>query len=184
MVIFWLPLAYFRFFWSRFNVWGELAASVLGLPLSILIWFVLGLSDSSRYPFWLASGTLFLTAVLVIAAVTLLTPPESEETLTKFYQRCRPLAGWRRFRRQMLLPPGDNPPLRHLVFDSALGMAACFGLVMATNALFAGRWMVLVLALAAAVGFGTWMIRRSLGSSSSSAGQSNQQKAGVLESKP
>ena len=33
MVIFLLPLAWFRFFWWRFNVWGELAAVILGLPL-------------------------------------------------------------------------------------------------------------------------------------------------------
>ncbi len=31
MVIFLLPLSFFRFFWWRFNVWGELAAIVLGL---------------------------------------------------------------------------------------------------------------------------------------------------------
>jgi solute:Na+ symporter, SSS family len=39
MVVFLLPLAWFRFLWWRFNVWGELSATVLGLPLSILVWF-------------------------------------------------------------------------------------------------------------------------------------------------
>ena len=41
VVIFWLPLAYFRFFWSRFNVWGEMAATLLGLPLSWLICLII-----------------------------------------------------------------------------------------------------------------------------------------------
>ena len=45
----------FRFFWWRFNVWGELAAVVLGLPLSILVWFIL---DFQNKPMWQGIGLL------------------------------------------------------------------------------------------------------------------------------
>ena len=46
--MFFLPLSVFRFFWWRFNVWGELAAIVLGLPLSILVWFILDFQTPRR----------------------------------------------------------------------------------------------------------------------------------------
>ena len=60
MVIFLLPLAWLRFFWWRFNVWGELAAIVLGLPVSIAVWFVLGYESKpcgrdSAFSSWPAS---------------------------------------------------------------------------------------------------------------------------------
>jgi len=56
MVIFLLPLSFFRFLWWRFNVWGELAAVVLGLPLSILVWFGLDFQNPARYPMWQGLG--------------------------------------------------------------------------------------------------------------------------------
>jgi Na+/proline symporter len=59
MVIFLLPLSFFRFFWWRFNVWGELAAIILGLPLSILVWFVLNFQNSAKHPMWQGLGLLF-----------------------------------------------------------------------------------------------------------------------------
>lgn len=71
VVIFWLPLAYFRFFWPRFNAWGELAATVLGLPLAILFWFIL---DFQSKPIWQGTGTLFLIALATVAGIALLTP--------------------------------------------------------------------------------------------------------------
>ena len=92
VVIFWLPLAYFRFFWSRFNVWGELAATVLGLPIATWIWFGLHFDEQE---IWKGLGLLFAIAMTVEVLATLLTPPESRETLIRFYERCRPPAGWR-----------------------------------------------------------------------------------------
>lgn len=66
MVVFLLPLAWFRFFWWRFNVWGEMAAILLGLPLSILIWFVL---DFQNKPFWQGLGLLFVTSLITLVLV-------------------------------------------------------------------------------------------------------------------
>src|SRR5690606_6851692 len=76
MVMFLLPLSWLRFFWWRFNVWGELAAVVLGLPLAILVWFVL---DFKSQPIWQGLGLLLSLSVVVLIVVTLLTPPESKE---------------------------------------------------------------------------------------------------------
>ncbi len=139
MVIFILPLAWFRFFWWRFNVWGELAAIVLGLPLSILFWFVLGFQHK---PFWQSTGLLFLMSILLLVVIVLATPPESDETLVRFYERCRPPGLWKRIRQ--LATPNSEPrsSLSHLATSSLLGIMSCLGLVVMTNSLFSGQWLL------------------------------------------
>jgi len=159
MVIFILPLSWLRFFWWRFNVWGEIAAIVLGLPLSILLWFILGFQNK---PFWQGTGILFLASTAVLIIVSLLTPPESRDTLVRFYARCRPPGFWKPVRAIAGVPETGDPSTGHLMFDSVLGIAACFGLVVATNAVFTGAWELFAAGLAAAAGFGGWLIKRLL----------------------
>ncbi len=159
MLIFLLPLGLFRFLWWRFNVWGELAATVLGLPLSILVWFVL---DFQSKPMWQGLGLLLVLSFVVLIAVTLLTPPESLATLRQFYQRCRPPGWWGPIRRSM--PPDEASAREHrrLGVDALLGIVACFGLVVATNAVIVGDWWRLSAGLAGALGAGGWLIHRTL----------------------
>ncbi|MCX6013808.1 MAG: hypothetical protein NTV30_10520 [Chloroflexi bacterium] len=157
VVIFWLPLAYFRFFWPRFNVWGEMAATVLGIPLTVLFWFIL---DFQHKPIWQGTGILFIIALSVISLVTIITPPESDETLQKFYMRCRPPAGWKKLRMKYPSLPGHDQTLRSQIFDCLLGIIACFGLVIATNAIFVGNWMIIILGSCTALGFGAFLIKR------------------------
>ena len=160
MVIFLLPLSFFRFFWWRFNVWGELAAIVLGLPLSILIWFGLDFQNTAKHPMWQGLGLLFALSFVVLIAVTFLTPAESQETLARFYERCRPPGFWGPVRAL----GGSNvaPAVRMgpLMASTVLGVAACLGLVLATNALFVGDWFRLAGGLAMAILLGIWLIRR------------------------
>jgi Na+/proline symporter len=158
VVIFWLPLAYFRFFWSRFNVWGEMAATILGIPLTVLFWFIL---DFQHKPIWQGTGMLFIIALSVISLVTVITPPESDETLKNFYMRCRPPTGWKKLRLKYPSLPGHDQTLKSQIFDCLLGIVACFGLTMATNAIFVGNWLVIILGTCSALGFGGWLIRRS-----------------------
>jgi SSS family solute:Na+ symporter len=160
MVIFILPLSWLRFFWWRFNVWGEIAALVLGLPLSVLFWFVL---DFQNKPFWWGTGILFLASLVILMTVSLLTKPESEETLVRFYERCRPPGAWRPVRNKARPGATDEPSLGHLAVDSAFGILACFGLVVATNSLFARTWAIFAAGLAGAAGFGLVLIKRILG---------------------
>ncbi len=161
MVVFILPLSWLRFFWGRFNVWGEIAAIVLGLPLSILLWFGLGFKDK---PFWQATGLLFLVSLAVLIGVTLLTPPEKTETLIAFYERCRPPGRWKGVREKARPDPlagtREAPGTLKLIIDGVLGIAACLGLVVATNALFAGDGATLAGGAAGAVVFGAWLIKR------------------------
>jgi SSS family solute:Na+ symporter len=148
MVIFILPLSWLRFFWWRFNVWGELSATILGLPLSILFWFILGFQ---RKPFWQSTGLLFLLSIVLLTTVSLLTPAESDRTLVRFYERCRPPGLWRRIRLRADPSLPSGPPLRYLVMNCLLGIASCLGLVVLTNSLFAGDWLLSILG---ALGFG------------------------------
>jgi Na+/proline symporter len=157
MVIFILPLSWLRFFWWRFNVWGELAAIILGLPLSILFWFVLGFQHQ---PFWQSTGLLFMLSVVLLIAVSLLTPPETEETLVRFYERCRPPGLWKTIRPKAAPSAEGGQAVGPLAFSSLLGILACLGLVVMTNSLFARDGMLFA---AGALGFGLfgyWLIKR------------------------
>lgn len=160
MIIFLLPLAFFRFFWWRFNVWGELAAIVLGLPLSILVWFVLDFQNSATHPIWHGLGLLFGLSFLVLIVVTLLTPAESQATLAKFYERCRPPGFWGPVRAKIDLNAAAVPPGGRLIANSLLGILACLGLVLATNAVFVGDWPRVLGGLAATGLLGAWLVRR------------------------
>jgi Na+/proline symporter len=162
MVIFLLPLAFFRFFWWRFNVWGELAAVVLGLPLSILVWFVLDFQNTEAHPMWHGLGLLFGLSFLVLVAVTLATPAESPETLRRFYERCRPPGFWGPVRDSIRIMPGEVPSTKSLLVNSAIGIAACLSLVIATNAVFVSEWPMIVLSIAATLGFSAALIVRVL----------------------
>lgn len=159
MVIFMLPLSWFRFFWWRFNVWGELAAVVLGLPLSILVWFVL---DYQSKPMWQGLGMLFVLSFVVLTLITLLTPPESPETLKRFYARCRPPGFWGPVRGHIKLAVTGEPSAGRLMSDSLLGILSCLGLVLATNAIFVLDWRTFLISLAGSVGLGSWLLLRIL----------------------
>ena len=156
VIIFWLPLAYFRFFWPRFNVWGEMTATVLGLPLTILFWFIL---DFQSKPVWQGTGMLFLIAISVITLVTLITPAEPDETLKSFYLRCRPPAGWKKLRGKYPELPEHDLSLRSQIIDCLLGIIACFGLAMASNAAFVGNWLVITTGGLCVIIFGGLLIK-------------------------
>lgn len=159
MVIFLLPLAWFRFFWWRFNVWGELSAVVLGLPISIIVWFVL---DYQHKELWQGLGLLFGLSVVILVVVTLLTPPESKETLKAFYARCRPPGFWKPISDEVVLPDNGEPTAGQMFFDSMLGIVSALGLVLATNALFVSDWLRFWVSMAVCAATGIWLLRRVL----------------------
>ncbi len=159
MVVFLLPLSWFRFFWWRFNVWGELAAVVLGLPLAIIVWFTL---DFQSKPMWQGLGLLFGLSIMVLITVTLLTPPESKETLKVFYARCRPPGFWKPISDEVPLPDIGEPTTAEMFWDSLLGIIASLGLVLATNAIFVGDWPRFFMSITGCVVTGAWLLRRIL----------------------
>ena len=159
MVIFLLPLSWLRFFWWRFNVWGELSAIVLGLPLSILVWFVL---DFQNRPMWQGLGLLFGLSIVVLIGVTLLTPPESKETLKRFYARCRPPGMWGPIRSEVPLEDIGEPTAGRMFVDSMLGIVASLGLVLGTNAIYVGDWKRFGASLLVCIVAGGWLLKRIL----------------------
>jgi SSS family solute:Na+ symporter len=160
MIIFLLPLSFFRFFWWRFNVWGELSAIILGLPLSVLIWFGLDFQDTAKHPMWQGLSILLGLSFLVLISVTLLTPAESQATLARFYDRCRPPGLWAPIRVRAGLAAASPFLVGRLLVNSVLGIAACLGLVLATNALFVGDWPRLAGGLMGFVLMGIWLVCR------------------------
>lgn len=95
-----------RWFWWRVNAAAELSAIVgsffVGMVTSLSPWFKIE-DFGWRIMFITASVTLLWVVVL------LLTAPESEDTLTTFYERARPGGpGWRRQRVKTGLPPAQD----------------------------------------------------------------------------
>ncbi len=85
-----------RWYWWRINAWSEISAmaTALGMTLVLHRWQFFGGSA----PVIFAKTTLLTTAVTtaVWVAVTLLTPPEPQDILLRFYRKVRPhAAGWR-----------------------------------------------------------------------------------------
>jgi len=160
MVIFLLPLSFFRFFWWRFNVWGELAAVILGLPLSIWVWFILDFQNPARHPMWHGLALLFGLSFAVLLVVTLLTPAESHSTLKAFYEKCRPPGFWKPVSEGLNRSKDSALSIGTLLLNSTLGTFACLGLVLATNAAFVKDWTRLLIGALAAIGLGAWLVRR------------------------
>jgi SSS family solute:Na+ symporter len=137
-----LPLSWLRWFWWRLNVWGEVFGILISVPLSVLVWFVL---DWKSRPAWqptlLLLGVGFGGSVLV----SLLTPPESRETLRHFYRRIRPPGAWGPIRRGLeaegLLDVGRQR--RELGWDlaaAAAGIVFCFAITWSFFTAVMLRW--------------------------------------------
>ena len=154
MVTFLLPLALFRFFWWRFNVWGELAAVGLGLPVAILVWFVSGLKDAGEITQGLSLLGVLGASFAILTTVSLLTPAESGETLRRFYERCRPPGLWRPV-------AGEAPGVRfgQQLVRGILGIVACTGLCVATNGIYAGEYILAAVSAAVSASVAAWLIR-------------------------
>jgi SSS family solute:Na+ symporter len=140
MVAFILPLGWLRFFWWRLNIWGEIAALAGGLPLSYLIWFVWGFAHK---PFWKGFLLLFGSGWVVIVAVTLLTAPETRETLAEFYRRCQPPGFWGEIASELSTEQhhASGTESWNDLMECMLGIGFCTASVAATANLFGRRWL-------------------------------------------
>jgi len=155
MVVFLLPLSWFRFFWWRFNGWGELAAIILGLPLSIIVWFVLDYQDKSM---WQGLAILFGLSFLVLILISILTKPEEKSILKSFYERCRPIGWWGPVRNEISGKIITNR--KELLINSCLGIGAALGLVLFTNSIFAGQTIILIFGIMLSLILGYLLIRK------------------------
>jgi len=145
-----------RWYWWRINAWSEISAMATALVVTLLLNFTKPFSGNSSVVF--AKNALTTTLVTTIAwvIVTLLTKPESKETLEKFYTKVRPdVRGWKPI--AALLP--HVPQTRDLggnLWDWILGCAMIYLALFGTGKLllhepFTGGVLLGLSAIAAAM---------------------------------
>jgi solute:Na+ symporter, SSS family len=119
-----------RWFWWRINAWSEVSAMAVAAIVSLYL--QIGLKWDGDRPRDFAYIMMITVALTTIAwvAVTLLTPPERDETLQKFYRQVRPHGrGWSRIAAASGAPPAPGSIGREL-------LSAALGCVLVYSALF------------------------------------------------
>lgn len=84
-----------RWYWWRINAWSEVSAMISAFVVSLFLQLGMGWdSDQPKEFAYIMIVTVAITTVIWLA-VTYLTKPEPQETLTAFYRRTRPSrSGW------------------------------------------------------------------------------------------
>ncbi len=112
---------FLKWYWWRFNGHGYFWGMVTGIPSALLTPVLLpGLSPLNAFPVVLA------VSVVGCIAGTLLTPPESDETLKEFYRRVRPWGFWGPVQRMVLAEDPKfrpNPDFPRDMFNIVVGIA-------------------------------------------------------------
>ncbi len=144
-----------RWYWWRINAWSEITAMTAAATISLTLESRLGLpvvralhsidpalaiaplnSDDPHAFAWLMLLTTFLTTGLWLT-VTLLTRPESHQTLSAFYQQVRPAAiGWSPFATRS---QRSQPELRYNFFHWVLGFSLIYLMLFGVGNLLFGR---------------------------------------------
>ncbi len=152
-----LPLSWLRWFWWRLNVWGEVFGILVSVPLSAFVWFGLGWKARPAWqPMLLLLGIGMAGSVLV----SLVTAPESRETLRRFYLKVRPPGAWGAVRRELEAEGLVDPARarRELAWDlraAACGIVFCFAITWSFFCAVMLRWTGSA-ALAAAAAASGW----------------------------
>ena len=149
MVAFILPLSWLRFFWWRHNIYGEAAAIIIGLPLSYVIWFPLGFSQTDKHPFWHGFLLLFALGWMTIVLLDLLTRPEKKEKLKEFYLKCRPPGLWGPIRQEIEAGKERAQRTKNLedVIDCILGIFFCASSIGGLTTLFSRQWTLFLVTI-------------------------------------
>jgi solute:Na+ symporter, SSS family len=129
-----------RWYWWRVNAWSEISAMVASFATSLtLASFGHSMSDTGTpdYAFTMLV-TVGITTVVWLA-VTLMTAPESNETLERFYRRVRPGGiGWRTVSRRLGYVDDRIPGGALSWVNWLAGLAAVYAAVFAVGALVTG----------------------------------------------
>jgi len=101
-----------RWFWWRVNAWAELAAMVAGFAIAVVSYLpFLGemVPALAEMEFGLRLAVTAFGAAAVWVPAMLLTEPEADETLERFYRRARPGGpGWRHVRERTGIAPASE----------------------------------------------------------------------------
>ncbi len=136
-----------RWYWWRINAWSEISAMTSALICTLYINLAATLhlpilfNDPREFVLF-AKNTLFTTAVttLVWVIVTLLTKPEPDDVLVRFYRKVRPhAAGWRRV--AALAPEvAKTRDLGSNLFSWLLGCTMVYSALFGTGDILFGRY--------------------------------------------
>ncbi|HEY6246215.1 MAG TPA: sodium:solute symporter family protein [Pyrinomonadaceae bacterium] len=154
-----------RWFWWRINAWSEVSAMITAAVVSLFLQLVLKWdSDKPREFAYLMLVTVAITSVVWIA-VTLLTPPEPIETLSRFYRRVRPEGpGWNRVAAIAGFAGAHaEGRLATQFFNWFLGCALIYGALFGIGKLIFKEWLIALVYLAVAVSAGlliSWNLSR------------------------
>jgi len=143
-----------RWYWWRVNAWSEISAMIAAFVVSVSLQSV-AFSGNNSVVF--AKTALITTAATTIVwlATTLLTRPESDERLLKFYRRVQPTAhGWKHI---AALAP-DIKPVRDFganTFDWIMGCTLVYCCMFGIGELVLQAWIAgfVLLTIAAIAGY-------------------------------
>lgn len=191
LVVFPLPLAWLKWFWWRTNVYGEMVGIAGAFPAGYLVWFgsdaalpqavrsavarmtgininglIPAFGDLSRFPFWAGFGILFTLGSVAIIGTTLLTRPESPETLARFYLSVRPIGAWGPVRRALQGGAIEVPSVSRDIAACAWGVAFCLTMIVGFFGAAGGRFGIAAASGAIAALAGAQFARRAMGSRS------------------
>ena len=143
-----------RWYWWRVNAWSEISAMVAAFVVSISLQRV-DFSGNNSVVFAKTALITTLATTIVWLATTLLTRPESDERLLKFYRRVRPtIHGWKRI---AILAP-EIKPVRDFganTFDWIMGCTLVYCCMFGIGELVLQAWITgsVLLAIAAIAGY-------------------------------
>jgi SSS family solute:Na+ symporter len=151
-----------RWYWWRINAWSEISSMTAAFIVSLSLREV-QFSGNSSVVFAKTALITTVTTTIVWMITTLLTKPEPEERLLRFYRRVRPtFQGWKRI---AALAP-EIPLVRDLgsnTFDWIMGCALVYCCMFSVGELVLQEWLagfLLLLAAAASGWFIYWSLSR------------------------
>jgi hypothetical protein len=111
-----------RWFWWRINAWSEVTAMGASFAVSVLLQFHFKMNNDNPRDFaWTVIITVACSTVVWLTT-TLLTGPETQETLLSFYRRVRPSAAlWGPIARQAT----DVKPTHDALYNFFDWIAGC-----------------------------------------------------------
>lgn len=155
-----------RWFWWRINAWSEVSAMAVAAAVSLFLQLVLRWdSDRPRDFAYIMLVTVGITTVAWLA-VTWLTPPETDATLTSFYRRVRPQGrGWAPVAARVgpLAPRAGGGSLASQLTNAVLGCVLVYAALFGVGELLLGG-ALRGLALLAVSALAAFAIARSLDS--------------------
>ena len=126
-----------RWYWWRINAWSEVSAMVAALVVSLVLRFVGRTTPAldTNTPRGFALNLIITTAVTTIVwlVVTMMTKPEPDDTLNRFYEKVRPAGpGWGPMERATGIAPPRGELSRNFVMWVA-GIVFVYSIMFATG---------------------------------------------------